>query len=151
MTDKTPMTQFIGVPLDELPQTNPPRSYEDIGARWSKPEGAELFTAPDLVLENPDLLDLWKTLVTAARENPLVEVDGHTIRRVMDGEEIDRQIAEQREEYERARRTFHRYMNGEHRGDMYHFSVSDYISRENIEWDAEWVAEQVKKDDEEDN
>lgn len=139
--DQTTMTDYIGVPLEELPMNNPPRQYADIGPRWSTAEGEELFTAPDLVLETPGLLDLWKTLVTAAHENHLVEVDGNTIRRVLDGEEINRQIAKKREEYERQRHTFYRYINGEYTSTPYRYAVADYIARENIEWDEGWVEE----------
>lgn len=139
--EKTPMTDYIGVPLEELPVNNPPRQYADIEPHWGRPEGETLFTVPDLVLENPGLLDLWKTLVSAANENPLVEVDGHTIRRVMDGDEINRQIAKKHERYMYARREFHRLINGEKKGTVWMSSVSDYLERENIEWDAEWVEE----------
>lgn len=139
--DQTTMTDYIGVPLEELPMNNPPRQYADIGTRWSTAEGEELFTAPDLVLETPGLLDLWKTLVTAAHENHLVEVDGNTIRRVLDGEEINRQIAKKRKEYERQRHTFYRYINGEYTSNPCRYAVADYIARENIEWDEGWVEE----------
>lgn len=142
MTDKTPMTQFIGVPLDELPQTNPPRSYEDIRPYWGEPEGERLFIASHSVFADPRLIDLWKTLVEEARKNPLVTVVGDTVRRVVDDEETQRQIDEKRKEYEKERRTFYRYMNGEHDGKHYLYSVRDYLDRENIEWDAEWAAEQ---------
>lgn len=139
--DQTHMTDYIGVPLEELPMNNPPRQYADIETYWGGPTGETLFTAPDLVLETPGLLDLWKTLVSAARENPLVEVDGHTIRRVMDGDEINRQIAKKHEQYMDARREFHRVINKEKADRVWRSNVSDYLDRENIEWDAEWVEE----------
>ena len=138
---KTSMTEYIGVPLEELPQTNPPRSYGDIKPRYGEAEGAVLFTVPDIVLETPELMDLWKTLVVAARENPLVEVDGHTIRRVMDGAEIDRQIAKQREKYSYDRDRLYMILNGDITESVYSFMVDDYISREGIEWDQAWVDE----------
>mgnify|MGYP007132517140 FL=1 len=115
--------------------------YKDIGPSWGLPCGETLFTAPDLVLETPGLLDLWKTLVSAAHENPLVEVDGNTIRRVMDGDEVNRQIRVKRDQYLRARKYFHRVINREHEGDVWKHNASDYLTRENIEWDAEWVKE----------
>lgn len=139
--EKTPMTDFIGVPLEELPMNNPPRQYSDIGPSWSEPVGEELFTVPDLVLETPGLLDLWKTLVSAAHENPLVEVDGHTIRRAMDGDEINRQIRVKRDEYMESRRYFYRIINGEHEGRVWVHNASTYFKRENIEWDSDWVEE----------
>ena len=139
--DQTHMTDYIGVPLEELPLDNPPRQYKDIGPSWGLPCGETLFTAPDLVLETPGLLDLWKTLVPAAHENPLVEVDGNTIRRVMDGDEVNRQIRVKRDQYLRARKYFHRVINREHEGDVWKHNASDYLTRENIEWDAEWVKE----------
>lgn len=139
--DQTHMTDYIGVPLEELPMNNPPRQYADIAPYWGSPKGETLFTVPDLVLENPGLLDLWKTLVSAAHENPLVEVDGESIRRVMDGDEIDRQIAKKRERYEDARRELHRILNKEKKGSVWQTNVSDYIDRENIKWDEEWVKE----------
>lgn len=139
--DTTPMTDYIGVPLEELPMNNPPRQHADIEPYWGKPQGETLFTVPDMVLENPGLLDLWKTLVSAARENPLVEVDGDSIRRVMDGDEIDRQIAKKHEQYMDARREFHRVINKEKADRVWRSNVSDYLERENIEWDAEWVEE----------
>lgn len=138
---KTNMTEYIGVPLEELPHTNPPRSYGDIKPCYGEAEGAVLFTVPDIVLEMPELMDLWKTLVVTARENPLVEVDGNTIRRVMDGDEIDRQIRVKREQYLRARKYFHRVINREHEGDVWKHNASDYLTRENIEWDQAWVDE----------
>lgn len=139
--DQTHMTDYIGVPLEELPMNNPPRQYADIETYWGGPTGETLFTAPDLVLETPGLLDLWKTLVSAARENPLVEVDGHTIRRVMDGDEINRQIRVKRDEYLQARKYFHRIINGQHEGKVWMHNTSTYLTCENIEWDAEWVEE----------
>ena len=139
--EKTPMTDYIGVPLEELPMNNPPRQYSDIGPSWSAPVGEELFTVPDLVLETPGLLDLWKTLVSAAHENPLVEVDGHTIRRAMDGDEINRQIRVKRDEYMEARRYFYRIISGEHEGRVWVHNASTYFKRENIEWDSDWVEE----------
>lgn len=139
--EKTPMTDYIGVPLEELPMNNPPRQYSDIEPSWSEPTGAHLFSVPDLVLETPGLLDLWKTLVSAAQENPLVEVDGHTIRRVMDGDEINRQIRVKRDDYMAERRYFHRIVNGEHEGRVWMHNASTYVERENIEWDSDWVKE----------
>lgn len=139
--EKTPMADYIGVPLEELPMNNPPRQYSDIGPFWSEPVGEELFTVPDLVLETPGLLDLWKTLVSAAQENPLVEVDGHTIRRVMDGDEIDRQIRVKRDKYMEARKYFYRVINREREGQVWRINASDYLTRENIEWDENWVEE----------
>ena len=79
--------------------------------------------------------------MSAAHENPLVEVDGNTIRRVMDGDEVNRQIRVKRDQYLRARKYFHRVINREHEGDVWKHNASDYLTRENIEWDAEWVKE----------
>ena len=139
--EKTPMADYIGVPLEELPLDNPPRQYKDLDPYWGGPTGETLFTAPNLVLETPGLLDLWKTLVSAAHENPLVEVDGHTIRRVMDGDEINRQIRVKRDKYLEGRKYFHRIINGEHMGKVWMHNASDYLTRENIEWDESWVEE----------
>lgn len=148
MVDKTPMAEFVGVPLDELPQTNPPREYRDLGHYlYGRPEGQELFTAPDPVLENPDLLNLWKVLVTEAKKNDLVVVEGHVIRRAMDGAEIDRQIAEKRRKYEEGRQKLHDILTGDYGTQPHSFYVSDYIERENIAWDQDWVDEHYPEKD----
>ena len=148
MADKTPMAEFIGVPLDQLPQTNPPREYRDISNYlYGRPEGQELFTAPDPVLENPDLLNLWKVLVTEAKKNDLVVVEGYVIRRAMDGEEIDRQIAEKRRRYEEERQKFHDILTGDFYTKPHSFHVSDYTERENIAWDQDWVDENYPEKD----
>lgn len=146
--EKTPMTEFIGVPFDELPQTNPPREYRDIGHYlYGRPEGQELFTAPDPVLENPDLLNLWKVLVTEAKKNDLVVVEGYVIRRAMDGAEIDRQIAEKRRKYEEERQKFHSIINGEYPHTPMSYSVDLYLNRESIAWDQNWVDENYQEED----
>lgn len=139
--ESTPMSEYAGAMLDELPNANPPRSYDDVKPYWGQVEGAQLFTVNQLVLETPELIDLWKTLVAAAHENPLAEVDGTTIRRVADGDEINRQIREKRARYDEEREAFHRLVNGEVKHHVYASSTGYYRERENIEWDAEWVEE----------
>ena len=137
--EPTPMSKYAGATLDELPNTNPPRAYDDVKPYWGKVEGAQLFTVSQLVLETPELIDLWKTLVAAAHENPLVEVEGTVIRRVADGAEIDRQIREKRARYDEERENFHRLVNGEVMHHVYASSTGYYRERENIEWDEDWV------------
>ena len=137
--ESTLMSACAGATLDELPNANPPRSYDDVKPYWGKIEGAQLFTVDELVLETPELLDLWKVLVAAAHENPLVEVDGTTIRRVADGAEIDRQIREKRARYDEEREAFRRLVNGEVKYSVYAATTSYYRERENIEWDEDWV------------
>lgn len=145
MSNETPMTAYLGVPLDKLPHTNPPRTAEDIRPSWGDPVGEQLFTVSDSVLADPRLIDLWKVLVQEVRKNPLVTVDGGTVRRVVDSEEVQRQIDEKRKEYEAERRTFARYVNGKHDGRHYRHLVSAYLKRENIAWDEEWAEEQDEK------
>lgn len=139
--ESAPMSEYAGATLDELPKTNPPRSYDDVKPYWGQVEGAQLFTVNQLVLETPELLDLWKTLVAAAHENPLAEVDGTAIRRVADGDEINRQIREKRARYDKEREAFHRLVNGEVKYTVYPSTTSYYMERENIGWDEDWVQE----------
>lgn len=139
--EKTPMTDYIGVPLERLPKANPPRSYDDVKPYWGEVEGAQLFTVDELVLETPELLDLWKALVAAAHENPLAEVDGTIIRRVADGDEINRQIREKRARYDSEREAFHRLVNGEVKHSIYYSTYRHYMEQEDIDWDEDWVKE----------
>lgn len=141
-TAKTPMMEFAGCKLDEIPEANPPREYKDLQEyNYGPPDGQKLFEVPDMVLENPDLLGLWEALVIEAQKNPLVVVDGGMIRRVVDGAEIDRQIAWLRSKYDEERDKFHLIMNGDYPSTPHHYSVNFYLKREGIAWDQAWVDE----------
>ena len=106
-----------------------------------------MFTLRDKFSDNPAVLDLWKAIVAAASDIPNLRVKGTRILEKNTAAVVEKKIEQAQKDYDLKRQQFYRLMNGKETGNMYSFFYSDYMNRENIEWDEELAKQLTNKEE----